>query len=60
MKFATSTPQKLLENMPKTPAPAEFVEMGRALIGPQPSLMDLIDRCAKSMQDQAKSEKTRK
>lgn len=50
----TSTPIELVRKLRETTAPADFVGMGQALIGPQPSLMDLIDRCAKSMQEQSK------
>lgn len=50
----TANPTELVRNMPRTPAPADFLAMGQALIGSQPSLMDLIDRCAKSMQEQSK------
>lgn len=44
------TPHELAARLSANPAPADFVAMGQSLVGKQPSLMSLIDRCADSMQ----------
>lgn len=52
----TLTPQALISTMPEYPASSDFVAMGQALVGKQPSLMSLIDRCADSLQAESRAQ----
>lgn len=49
------SPQSLANKLPEVPAPSDFVAMGPALVGKQPSVMDLVNKCADSMQAQKRA-----